>query len=162
VDSFHLLNFFEVRFAKLPPHIAGLRSHSVREGRVSGNGWETTTDCEISQPSPKNDRSQRRNCAQAMEMLKARLYDAELKKRETEAQADADAKSDIALATKSAPTSYNPNRWSRTCARPWKPATGAPCWTATSTCSWRRCWRPSWVGMTGRRPSRIRRRLVIG
>ncbi len=44
----------------------------------------------------QNDRSQHRNRAQAMEMLKARLYDAELKKREAEAQADADAKSDIA------------------------------------------------------------------
>jgi peptide chain release factor 2 len=44
----------------------------------------------------QNDRSQHRNRAQAMEMLKARLYEAELKKREEEAQADADAKSDIA------------------------------------------------------------------
>ncbi len=41
------------------------------------------------------DRSQHRNRAMAMEMLKARLYEAELKKREAAAQAAHDAKSDI-------------------------------------------------------------------
>lgn len=44
----------------------------------------------------QNDRSQHRNRAQAMAMLKARLYEAELKKREAEAQALADEKTDIA------------------------------------------------------------------
>ncbi len=43
----------------------------------------------------QNDRSQHRNRATAMGMLKARLYETELKKREAEAQALADAKTDI-------------------------------------------------------------------
>ena len=43
----------------------------------------------------QNDRSQHRNRAQAMNMLKARLYEHELKKREEEAQASEALKSDI-------------------------------------------------------------------
>lgn len=43
----------------------------------------------------QNDRSQHRNRAAAMDMLKARLYERELQKREAEAQAEHAAKSDI-------------------------------------------------------------------
>jgi peptide chain release factor 2 len=43
----------------------------------------------------QNDRSQHKNRAQAMSMLKARLYEHELQKREAEAQAEQEAKSDI-------------------------------------------------------------------
>ena len=43
----------------------------------------------------QNDRSQHKNRAQAYAMLKARLYEHELRKREEEAQAEADAKTDI-------------------------------------------------------------------
>jgi len=43
----------------------------------------------------QNDRSQHRNRATAMEMLRAKLYEMELKKREAEAQALADEKTDI-------------------------------------------------------------------
>ncbi|MGD8808612.1 MAG: peptide chain release factor 2 [Gammaproteobacteria bacterium] len=43
----------------------------------------------------QNDRSQHRNRAQAMTMLKARLYELELQKREEQAQADHAAKTDI-------------------------------------------------------------------
>ena len=43
----------------------------------------------------QNDRSQHRNRAQAMEMLKARLYELELKKREEEADAQEADKSEI-------------------------------------------------------------------
>jgi peptide chain release factor 2 len=43
----------------------------------------------------QNDRSQHKNRATAWEMLRARMYEAELKRREDAAQAVADAKSDI-------------------------------------------------------------------
>jgi peptide chain release factor 2 len=43
----------------------------------------------------QNDRSQHRNRAQAWQMLRARLYEMELKKREAQAAADQAAKSDI-------------------------------------------------------------------
>ncbi|TAD91902.1 MAG: peptide chain release factor 2 [Alphaproteobacteria bacterium] len=43
----------------------------------------------------QQDRSQHRNRAIAMQMLKARMYEAELQKREVAAQAEADSKSDI-------------------------------------------------------------------
>ncbi len=43
----------------------------------------------------QNDRSQHKNRAQAFSMLKARLYEAELQKREEAAQAEHDAKTDI-------------------------------------------------------------------
>lgn len=43
----------------------------------------------------QNDRSQHKNRAAAMNMLKARLYEAELQRREDESQAEHDAKTDI-------------------------------------------------------------------
>jgi peptide chain release factor 2 len=43
----------------------------------------------------QTDRSQHRNRAAAMDMLRARLYEQELQKREAEAQAEHDAKTDI-------------------------------------------------------------------
>ncbi|MDH3335453.1 MAG: PCRF domain-containing protein, partial [Rhodospirillaceae bacterium] len=43
----------------------------------------------------QNDRSQHKNRAAAFSMLKARLYEAELQKREAESQAEHDAKTDI-------------------------------------------------------------------
>ncbi|MGZ0245954.1 MAG: peptide chain release factor 2 [Alphaproteobacteria bacterium] len=43
----------------------------------------------------QNDRSQHRNRAEAMRMLRARLYEAELRRREEVAQAEQDAKTDI-------------------------------------------------------------------
>ena len=43
----------------------------------------------------QNDRSQHKNRAEAMKMMKARLYEAELQRREAESQAEHNAKTDI-------------------------------------------------------------------
>ena len=43
----------------------------------------------------QNDRSQHKNRAAAMSMMKARLYEAELQRREDESQAEHDSKTDI-------------------------------------------------------------------
>jgi peptide chain release factor 2 len=43
----------------------------------------------------QNDRSQHKNRAEAMKMLRARLYEFELRKREEAAEAEAEAKTDI-------------------------------------------------------------------
>jgi peptide chain release factor 2 len=43
----------------------------------------------------QNDRSQHRNRAAAMQMLRARLYEQEMQRREAEARAEHEAKSDI-------------------------------------------------------------------
>lgn len=43
----------------------------------------------------QNDRSQHKNRSQAWDMLRARLYELELKRREEEAQAEADSKAEI-------------------------------------------------------------------
>ena len=43
----------------------------------------------------QNDRSQHRNRATAMDMMRARLYEHELQKREAEAQVEQDAKTEI-------------------------------------------------------------------
>ena len=84
----------------------------------------------------QNQRSQHKNKAEAMKQLKARLYEAELQRREAESNKTEAAKTDIGWATRSAATSFSPIRWSRTCApassRPPRPTSS----TATSTASW--------------------------
>ena len=58
----------------------------------------------------QNDRSQHRNRAMAMQMLKARLYELELRKREEAVKAEHEQKSDIGWGHRSAPTFCSPTR----------------------------------------------------
>ena len=85
----------------------------------------------------QNDRSQHKNRASAMSMLKARLYEAELQKQEAESQAEHDAKTEIGWGVKSGPTFCSLTRWSRICARPWRHPIPPPFWTVIWTSSWR-------------------------
>ena len=55
----------------------------------------------------QKDRSQNRNRAAAFDMLRARLYEAELQKREEEVQAEHDAKTDIGWGHKSDPMYFS-------------------------------------------------------
>jgi protein subunit release factor B len=80
----------------------------------------------------QNERSQHKNRATAWNMLRARLYELELQKREEEANAQQAApRPTSAGATRSAPTFCSPTSWSRTCAPAMKAPTRKVCWTAT-------------------------------
>jgi peptide chain release factor 2 len=57
------------------------------------------------------DRSQHRNRVIAMDMLKARLYELELRKREAISEGSRPARPTSAGATRSAPTCCSPTRW---------------------------------------------------
>jgi peptide chain release factor 2 len=85
-------------------------------------------------------RSQHQNREQAWKMLRGRLYELELQKREAAAQAWPTPRPTSAGGTRSAPTSCSPIRWSRTCAPRSRPRTRRASWTATSTPSWARRW----------------------
>jgi len=82
----------------------------------------------------QNDRSQHRNRAEAMAMLKAKLYEAELRKRRAEQAKLEEQKTTSAGAARSAAT-CSTSRASRTCAPASRPATRNRCSTATSTTS---------------------------
>ena len=86
----------------------------------------------------QNDRSQHRNRAEAMAMLKSKLYELEVRKRqEAAAEARGQPRPTSAGATRSART-CSTSRGSRTCAPTTKSATRRRCSTATSTTSSRR------------------------
>jgi peptide chain release factor 2 len=59
----------------------------------------------------QNDRSQHRNRAQAWQMLRAKLYELELKKREEKPRRTRRPRPTSAGATRSAPTCCSPIRW---------------------------------------------------
>ena len=80
----------------------------------------------------QSDRSQHRNRAEAMAMLKSRLYEAELRKRQSAQQTSwKTPRPTSAGATRSAAT-CSTSRASRICAPTSKSATLRPCWMATS------------------------------
>ncbi len=78
----------------------------------------------------QNDRSQHRNRAEAMQMLKSKLYELEMRNRMAEQQKLEDSKTDVAGAIRSAPTCWT-RAASRTCAPTLKFPTRRKCWTAT-------------------------------
>ena len=80
----------------------------------------------------QNDRSQHRNRAEAMAMLKAKLYELEMRKRQAEKQKLEDAKTDIGWDTRSART-CSTSRASRTCAPAWRKGRPRRCSTASWT-----------------------------
>ena len=78
----------------------------------------------------QNDRSQHRNRAEAMQMLKSKLYELEMRNRMAEQQKLEDSKTDVGWGHQI--RSYVLTRAaSRTCAPTWKSPTPRRCWTAT-------------------------------
>ena len=85
----------------------------------------------------QNERSQHKNRATAWAMLRARLYELELQKREEEAMASADQKSEIGWGTRYALMFCSPIRWSRICEPALKVAILEACWMVRLTRSWK-------------------------
>ena len=85
----------------------------------------------------QNDRSQHRNRAQAWDMLRARLYEMELKKREEKALADNAAKTDIGWGHQIRSYVLQPYQMVKDLRPACRPPTPRPCSTATSTSSWK-------------------------
>ena len=88
----------------------------------------------------QNDRSQHRNRAQAWEMLRARLYERELQKREEKAAIAQAAKTDIGWGHQIRSYVLQPYQMVKDLRTGVRPRTPAPCSTATSTNSWRQHW----------------------
>jgi peptide chain release factor 2 len=82
----------------------------------------------------QNDRSQHRNKAEAMEMLKAKLYELELRKRMSEQQKLEDSKTDVGWGHQIRSYVLDQSA-SRTCVPTSRRAIPRACWTATSTTS---------------------------
>ena len=86
----------------------------------------------------QNDRSQHRNRAEAMAMLKSRLYELELRKRQEEQQKLEDTQDRHRLGPPDPLATCSTSRASRTCAPTTRSATRRRCSTAISTTSSRR------------------------
>jgi beta-phosphoglucomutase-like phosphatase (HAD superfamily) len=84
----------------------------------------------------QNDRSQHRNKAEAMEMLKAKLYELELRKRMSEQQKLEDSKTDVGWGHQIRSYVLDQSA-SRICVPTSKRATPRACWTAIWTTSFR-------------------------
>ena len=86
----------------------------------------------------QNDRSQHRNRAEAMQMLKSKLYELEMRNRMAEQQKLEDSKTDVGWGHQIRSYVLDQSRI-RTCAPTWKSPTPRRCWTAT----WTRSSRPA-------------------
>ena len=106
----------------------------------------------------QNERSQHKNRATAMKILRSRLYDLEMKKRAEEQAEREGEKGHRAGAARSAATSCTPTAWSRTTAPAPRWATPTACSTATSIRSSKRSCARRWKARRRRR----RRRSRIG
>ena len=94
----------------------------------------------------QNDRSQHKNRATAMNMLKAKLYELELRKRMDAAQAVNDEKSDIGWGHQIRSYVLQPYQMVKDLRTGVETSqTSALCSTVTSTCSSKPLWRLSWV-----------------
>jgi peptide chain release factor 2 len=86
----------------------------------------------------QNERSQHKNRATAWNMLRARLYEQELEKREAEANATAASKTDIGWGHQIRSYVLQPYQLVKDCARAWYPPRRTMCSTARSIPIWRR------------------------
>ena len=80
----------------------------------------------------QNDRSQHKNRAEAMRMLKSRLYMLEQQKRDAELAKLYSSKGELPGATRFAVMCFNPTRWSKTIAPTIRRVTSRPYWTGLS------------------------------
>src|SRR4029453_6004901 len=85
----------------------------------------------------QGERSQHKNRSTAMKMLKAKLYELEVNKRNAAARVLEDQKTDVVWATRSVRT-CSTSRASRICGLGTRPGTRRQCSTARSTRSWKR------------------------
>ena len=101
-----------------------------------------------------SQKSQHQNREIAMNALKSRLYEMELRKRTEAIEAAHDAKGDAGWGNQIRSYVLHPTRWSRTCAPATRHPTAKACWTARWTGSWGPRWR--WTCRANRAPRRTR------